>query len=612
CHRPTHPKTRIAFAAPTHKTADDIRDRLNAAAGGVVAKVWRGAGAGVSDQEGGAMCRVPALVARVQQAGGGIRDVCGGPKSGWCRHHPARPGIVAEDACAYRSQADARIAVWIMPHAMLTSAPPPELPAFDMLIIDEAPWLSSFGGLASPVRIPLPELVRPRILGGPEGVHTLLYRSTVAMLERALEGQGGLLKRAALVEAGLTVWRARTFAGQIWWAKSALPIHRDLPEQDAIAAIDQVALSVAPVAMLARAWTLLADFLDSGEDVAPRTLEVTQNEAGERHLRLRWREPFHDGWIAGPVICLDATPEAEVSRLWLPDLAILTNAQARETAVHRVQIVDRQNGKTSWLGANEERAGERAVKLRSLRRFIEIQAFRHRGRGAGGGPDIAVVTYKGLAQKLSASAPPNVVVGHFNALRGFDGWSAVAAIIVIGRPLPPPRDVAIMAAVGSGKLGTYSTETYKRDVPAAITMRDGTGRRVQTLAHPDPLADAFRRQVLTEVEQAEGRARGVRRSDASPLLSYVLTAQPTTLAVDEALTQSDVLDDIDLVALLAARGIVPNNAADAGSVLGDEVGEAAQKADNVRKRLSRSGQSGILARLVTGTGPEHRESVTGP
>ena len=606
------PKTRIAFAAPTHKTADDICGRLNAAAGEVVAKVWRGANFIASDQNAVAMCRVPALVARVQQAGGGIRDVCGGPKRGWCRHHPARPEIVAEDACAYRRQADARIAVWIVQHAMLTSAPPPELPAFDMLVIDEAPWLSSFGGLTSPVRIPLPELVRPRILGGPEGVHTLLYRSTAAMLARALEGQVGLFKRAALLDAGVTGWRARTCASQIWSAKSKLPIHRNLPEQDAIAAIDRVALGVAPVATLARAWTLLADFLESGEDVAPWTLEVTQDEAGARHLRLRWREPFPDGWIAGPVICLDATPEAEVSRLWLPDLTILTNARAREVAVHRVQVVDRQNGKTSWLGTNEELAGERTAKLRSLRRFIEIQAFRHRGRGSNGGPDIAVVTYKGLAQKLSVDAPSNVAVGNFNALRGFDGWSGVAAIIVIGRPLPAPRDVAIMASVGSGKLGAYSTETYERDVPGAITMRDGTGRRVQTLAHPDPLADAFRRQVLTEVEQAEGRARGVRRSKASPLLSYVLTAQPTALVVDEALTQSYVLDDIDLVALLAARGIVPNNATDAGSVLGEEVGEAAQRADNVRKRLSRSGQSGILERLVTGTGPERRESVTGP
>jgi hypothetical protein len=603
------PGIRIAYAVPTHKVARDIQDRLNHEAKRRIAKTWLGATQDDPARPGRKMCRLSELVSTVQGFGGALRDVCGGPKRGWCPHNPAKPDVPPEERCGYRQQPEDDVQVWVIPHALLPSAPPKSLPAFHLLIIDEAPWGSLFGGFDAQgaVQVPIAALTTtPAALSRAGGVEALKYSAAAEALRHGLPGQAGLVKRGSLIEADLTAEAARLCSKLVWKGKDRLHISREVPQGEAVARLKARLGDRTPVKDLARAWQLIAKFLESGEAVAPWTLMAQEMESGAPGLRLRWRQDIEAGWCSAPLLYLDATQEPDVARCWLPDLEVTAAVRARETDVWRAQVFDQSNPKGRLTGGSHE---ESAALSRRLQRFIEVLAFRYRGRGVGG-LDVAVITYKAAAEKLKAVAPNNVAVGHFNALRGFDGWRGVAAIVIIGRPLPSHEEIEIMASVASGRL--RGGVGYDRTAEGALLMRDGTGRRVNATVHPDPLVDAFRRQVLTEVEQAEGRGRGVRRSEKTPLISVLLTNHPTGLAVDEALPQAEVLDRLNIVALLAARGIVPDSARGAAAVLADEFEGSRDPSARLRKRLSYSGDSGALARVVEGSGPAAGESVSFP
>lgn len=608
------PGVRIAFAVPTHKTGDDIASRLNATAGLRIAASWRGPSQPDPDRPGCTMCRVPELAARVQSATGGLWSVCGRPDRGLCRHNPRRKGIAPADACGYRQQKGSDAVVWIVPHAMLGSAPPKTLPRFDMLVIDEAPWLTLLEGLDGnqPIRIPLSALLRPRRIGQGSNLGQAYFAATIDRLRNALSRSDGLLRRAVLVDAGLTALDAWVCASELEHTYAAVSVPHGLSETEALVSLGPVLAERRETRLVTKVMLLVADFLTSGAAVAPETLRVELDAPDGPSLRLRSRRDINAGWSRGPVLHLDATLIQDVATHWLPRLEITAAVRARETAVHRVQVYDRQNGKTGLVGTNEAKGEERRRKQAALRQLIEVLAFDYRDQGAPGGPDVLVLTYKALAPRLNVGMPPNVAFGHFSAARGFDGWRGVRVVIVIGRPLPAQRDTAIAAAVASGRLGEHLGAEYDLAAQGALLMRDGSGRRVLTAVHPDPQADAFRRQVLTEVEQAEGRARGVRRTSSAPLLSILLTAYPTELPVDEAIAQSDLLDGVGLLMLLAARGVVPGNARDAAEVLADAFEGEADRAAAFRARLSRLGSAGLLERVVKGAGPGSSEPVTPP
>ena len=151
---------RIAYVVPEHKLADDVCRRFNRAAHRTIAKVWRGISQPDPVDPSFTMCRRPADSNLVQLAGGDIGSLCGSSRRGsLCPHHPEAGG-----ACAYLRQRQADPQIWIVPAAMLTKAVPAVMqrkavkfqvggrayaahpPAFDLLVLDEAPFLGFLGG----------------------------------------------------------------------------------------------------------------------------------------------------------------------------------------------------------------------------------------------------------------------------------------------------------------------------------------------------------------------------------------------------------------------------------------------------------------------------------
>jgi hypothetical protein len=614
---------RVAISVPTHTTADDIAARFNRMPGQTRAEVWRGTGQSDPVRPQRRMCPMHPLVDRVRMAGGKVADVCGGPKKGWCDHNPARPDGSADAACAYRQQFDADVQVWIFPHAMLTSAAPSAFMTaerrrlgypFDLLVVDEAPWLSFLGGFGpQPVQVPVEDLVRlARWPGG--GAWRSEYLEIGQRLAAALDGQAGFLKREAFVAARLSASLADRAAALAWNLRGTLPIRRDLPPEAAAIALDEHGGAGGVAALVRRFWNEVATFLRSGTPIAPHTLQAISDDEGHPAIRLRWKDEMHRHWTGGPILYLDATLVSEVARRWLPNLEVTATVQAAETNVHRTALTDRALGKSSLVKAGTEAEEKRqATKVGQILRLIEVQAFLHRGRGRRvrgdtPGPDVAVVGYDALDRRIRSRVPDNVAVGHFNALRGFDGWRGVGAILVIGRPEASPLAVEQYGSVASGELIPPCGGRWYPVAEGSHLMRDGAGRRVSTYAHPHPLAEAFRRQVLTELVQVEGRARSVRRGARDPLVSIMLTSTPTDLAVDAAVTEGDVLDEVPMVAVLLARGLVPKDAGDAAVVLSDLFADSTDGAAAFRQRAVRETRGVALSALFAGAKDDLQEA----
>ena len=110
------------------------------------------------------MCRLAEAAKEVISAGGDLQLLCSrrGQKMEYCPHHPK---VAGGNCCGYRrqqqSQVRARTQVWIIPSAMLATAPPDGLKRakhglegdFDLLVIDEAPWFNLIPN--EPVKVPI-------------------------------------------------------------------------------------------------------------------------------------------------------------------------------------------------------------------------------------------------------------------------------------------------------------------------------------------------------------------------------------------------------------------------------------------------------------------------
>ena len=173
--RPGAPR-RLRRAQPP--TGGRHRGPVQRVAGREVARVWRGLEQPDPDDPDAPMCRrFEADGLRDFLAlGGKVQQLCGGPRRGYCRHHPDDPARTGP-ACAYVRQRRSSSRLWVVPAALLTQAVPRTLrrpegpdggtgaapadeeaadllglvepvrpPDFDLVVIDEAPWLQLVGG----------------------------------------------------------------------------------------------------------------------------------------------------------------------------------------------------------------------------------------------------------------------------------------------------------------------------------------------------------------------------------------------------------------------------------------------------------------------------------
>lgn len=324
----------------------------------------------------------------------------------------------------------------------------------------------------------------------------------------------------------------------------------------------------APPGRCATLWLILAEALENDHDAAGAELVHEMTEAGSvRALRLRWRSRMRTGWAAqAPILHLDATLRPELVQTYLPRIDIGAPVAARQPHVRVRQVTGSPTSAralTPSADAPERDRKAAATRLRDLRAWIELRARQcHR---PGQAIDLLVVGQKAAIDALrSAGLPPRVEAVHFNALSGLDRWGGIGGMVVLGRTLPAPRTVELIATALTGRVPAPNPEDAGWWYPMVERRIRLAGDRTAPLAmeeHADAIAEAVRRCICEgELIQAMGRGRGVNRTAATPLEIDLLTDVVLPVTVDALVPWSDLRPTRrDLMSL---AGIVLENAAD--------------------------------------------------
>ncbi|HYE80111.1 MAG TPA: hypothetical protein VEI97_19200, partial [bacterium] len=506
---------------PQHTLSRDWAERLNREAGEDIAAVWYGTEQEDPEASGEQMCRYLETADLFLKAGGKMSSFCKG-----CEFNPKKDqtsGVV----CGYQRQRRTDRPVWILPSNMLEKPGPgavvPKSPDGskthpDFVVIDESPWLGLLGGFSGgAAELDIVKLLEARTFPAREGES----REGLALdSERILDAihqaiaaheEAGRIQRALVTGSRISTEDALEMAGREMRLKEELPVDgptcRPVGKAQALELLGDVLKVNSVVVRRRRFWALLGAFL-AGEGAEAPGLKLTA--PGEsRRVQMRWRKDIHDDWVlSSPVLYLDGTMNARLARAWLPRLEVGPRIKVEPVAgaVTRRQVTD-WNGSARKLIKSEQAANNRS----RLARIVEVRAASFQGMGPGG-VDVLVIGQKELINRLrdehGEKLGPRVEFAWYNNIRGVDRWRDVPYLLMVGRPLPSPRDVAEMAGVILGRVippaaedGWYPTE------PRGLRMAEGRAG-VRHPHHPDPDAEAVRWQICeAELHQAEARAR---------------------------------------------------------------------------------------------------------
>ena len=219
----------------------------------------------------------------------------------------------------------------------------------------------------------------------------------------------------------------------------------------------------APPGRCATLWLILAEALEASHDAAGAELGHERTESGSiRALKLRWRSRMRAGWAAeAPILHLDATLRPELVQTYLPRIDTGMPVAARQPHVRIRQVTGSPTSARALTPATQAPARDRkaaVTHLRDLHAWIALRA--RQCQRPDQSIDLLVVGQKAAIDALRAAGlPPGVEAVHFNALSGLDRWGGIGGMIILGRTLPAPNAVELLAKALTGRLPTPNPDT---------------------------------------------------------------------------------------------------------------------------------------------------------
>jgi putative DNA primase/helicase len=280
-------------------------------------------------------------------------------------------------------------------------------------------------------------------------------------------------------------------------------------------------------------WRLISLTLDQGG------VSSYLRKIGDR-IYMQWRQPIHPSWLTGPVLYLDATMPERAAREYLPRLGAVESLRVQTPCVSVRQITDSAMPMTALVPnerASKRKNRERLANIERLSRYIAVRAARYR--------KVLVITYKGIEGALRV--PDKVTSAHFGAITGIDAWGDVDLLIVVGRTEPSPTAMENVARTAHARDVNSISPNANGDIRYSSVFRgvrlrkSGGCATVRNSEHPDADVEELR-WVTCEggLLQAIGRARGVNRTENTPLQVDILTNVALPLVVDEAVLWSEI------------------------------------------------------------------------
>ncbi len=299
-----------------------------------------------------------------------------------------------------------------------------------------------------------------------------------------------------------------------------------------------------------------------------------------------------------PVLIMDATADGQMLQQWFPNLDLAADVQVEDgEGVRRLQLIDKRMSYTQlvapkWDDDNPEPTVEEVKawrskyvtgrrkpanndeeaeykRLKCMERTITARnnvarvAALYELLEATQGGSVGLVVPKGIRKELQALGVPDDRMMHFGALRGQNDFEGVDSLVIVGRQSPSVRDCERLAAVIFGEpvdviapddQGRVMFHREKRE----IKRRGGGGVIKEAEWHPDERVERVRRSICeSELIQAVGRARGVRRSADNPETEIILTNVPLDRPVDGYLDSDSLKAMTGWQGALLARGVWP-------------------------------------------------------
>lgn len=532
--------SRLLWFTPSHTLAEETAAAWRAL--GVTSAVLRGYERH-DPLTGQPMCRdIPAISAALAGRLDPQTTVCMGQDGRHCRFWH---GCLKQEN--RRVVRDAEVV--IAPYDVLFTGLPVEPGEIALVVVDEGCWSRALRKLPG---------IAVETLGRQSAVDlgTGLTRNRAAgraadrasfgnRLRQVLLSNGpGPLQRTAVTRHDLSVEMCRDaadFERRSLQDPGLVPGLTGRARDRAIAAAREVELTHRRVDL----WRSVGDLVASGRASDGR-VKVEPQPDGTHHAHVTGLARVHHNLAHLPVLHLDATLRPEIATRILPGLVV---HEVDATAPDMwVRLVAGGFGKSALLG----KAGPNRL-LQDCVDYVRWQARRLAQKR------VLVVTHKHC--EAAFADLPGIVTLHFNALAGLDSFGDVAAIIIVGRPLPSeialhPFCAAFAAEVPSG--GYQGERT-------AVRMRDGSSRPVRAIRHTSETAEQFRAAICDdELVQAIGRGRGVNRSPDTRLEVHLLADVALPLVHDQVIAWDTVAPDILQRMLL--DGVAVDSPADAAAL----------------------------------------------
>ena len=451
-----------------------------------------------------------------------------------------------------------------------------------VIVIDEGCWERAVAEISLTVTdiSRIDEIDQPRMVDPveEENAWTELCGLRKSATEALLANGAGVLSRQFLVDVGLTVDTCITGTVLEERLRVNPGLRPGLPQgarHEAAKLTEQAKLSVHRERLF-RAFTSL--LRGSSEQDGRITILPPDPKTVEQSIHIAVLHQIHPDLRPLPILHLDATLRHVLAATVLPGLEVI-EITAAMPHMHLTAVQGRF-GKTTLVEDPRADPAENRRRANRLRDCVDHVRW-HAKRVAPG--RTLVVTYKSI--EAAFIGIPGVVTGHFKAIAGLDVFKDVALLIVIGRPLPPDRDIAQLtgAYFGHVPVGGYT------QARCGLLMRDGSRRGFAVRHHEDARAEQIRAAICDdEILQAIGRGRGVNRTVDNPLEVQVLADVALPLVYDQVLAWDVISPDVFQRMLLA--GIAVDSPADA-ALMHPELFGNAEQAKKAFQRAAFKGQN---------------------
>ncbi len=499
----------IVFAVPNHdNTVEQAADFENET--GLKAAIWRGLGQEDPDRPDKKMCLESKLSKAATSSSGAVRlqDICAA-----C---PSR------GECGYNRQRDQVADAWFATHALLYHQKPKGIPLTERLIVDES-ILSSAISQYDLELSKLEDRAVTRFQCFPSGEWAVyndhpLNQERRRVLNAFRNAPDGPLHRDTIADLSYSDYHRRC-ANWEWGQRPK----QNFPKDDIDGIMAEISRTTGTFTrLLPMMWGMIAEFQDSGEEQTQR-IELARNKQGYRIIRMNRKEEIRAGWRA-PTLHLDATPRMGIVRELFGDAEMVADIEVA-APYQSITSVTGQKFSKAWMipseKASEKRNNSRMNNALRLHRFIEVQASKF--------SSVGVICNKGLEEVLKeVGLPDNVVLGHFNKVKGINRFENVDCLIIIGRTQPDIEVSRRMARILSGR---WDCEELTDDI-------------AWTICEAELLNGAL------------GRARGIRRTADNPVEIFLLNDIELPVRIDREISWNDIQPGP--LELMAARGVALN------------------------------------------------------